>query len=328
MFKKYIILIAAVFGLSPLSHGMGMHEEASGFSGSFELEYTGDLSEDGANLGSFDYRARAYWAGEVNSMVSWKVGFSTNVEEQFSKTELAPLFVEQAYFSYRPVDVFYVKVGKYQLKKRYHSSVLYDEDIFVEGVMAKLYQEVGDVKVFGKAYVYHLDKSGPFSQGLLLDGKVGVKADFSGIKVGVYAGGQYDGLNNQNEITTTLMNMGLHLHADTMQFPVGFFSKYGTNLDTAFENHTYNVGIYLGENTKEENDFSVSVSYYDVDTTSWNADFLDDDFIEPGQDQKGVAVSGNYNPMESVTLGVRYALDIGGTATNQHNVVGNLRFDF
>ena len=66
MFRKYILILSAFFGLSMIAETYAdmSGEEASGFSGAFELKYNANLGDEGdIKLGDFTYRARAGWAG-------------------------------------------------------------------------------------------------------------------------------------------------------------------------------------------------------------------------------------------------------------------------
>ena len=313
-----------------------MAEDVGGFSGAVELKYKNALTED-SGAGEFKYRVRAGWTGSVNQAVSWGIGVTSNIEEDFSGYVPKAIAWDQAYVKYTPVESFWVKVGKSQKYSDHHKAgVLYDDDLYEEGVTAKFKADVGaDTRVFlkagvvyndGKDYDGHADLSGPFTAGWLVQGKVGVKSDLDVAIVKAGIGVQSDGLAVDNEDAKTYGKAYVSAGSDDLAdsgVGAGLFAVGGTNVD-GFEDWTYTAGVYVGAAKAEEaNDYSVAVSYYDVNANSWNTGQVDTDYIS-GADGDGVAVRLQYNVWDNVSVVGKYAYDLDEV----HNLVGELTFDF
>ena len=86
------------------------------------------------------YRARVGWKGDVNENIKWGVSVSSALEGQFVSPSVKEIGLEQAYVHYSPVEGFSIKAGKYGWKTKFHKTgVLYDDDLYSEGVYAKYY---------------------------------------------------------------------------------------------------------------------------------------------------------------------------------------------
>ena len=359
MFKKLAFALSLVFGLSLFATSekvaasdMPMQEmtemadmssdEAGGFSGSVELKYKNNIASSGtAGMGTFHYRARAGWTGAVNDSIKWGVNFSSNIEENFSGYVPKGIWLEQAYVKYAPVDNFWIKAGKSSKWSDHHVyGVLHDDDLYEEGVSAKFHNDFGDdMKFYVKAAaVYnggsdeemgggHDNLAGPFKKGLMAKGKIGVKADMDVAMINVGVGGQSDALVTEGEGAAkhygkAYVSVGSEDLGDS-GIGAGVFAVGGTNMN--FNKWSYTGGVYVGSQKPEEaNDYSVSVSYYDVNSESWNTGQVDTDYIKPANGN-GVAVRAQYNVWDDVSAVAKYAYAMNDSS---QNAVVELTFDF
>ena len=360
MFKKLTLSVFLAFGLqaqaaeasgqanySPevpiqeVTEMADMPEDAGGFNGSVEFKYKNtNFTGDDAGMGNFSYRARAGWTGSVNQSVKWGVGFSSNIEQAFSGYELKGAWVEQAYAKYSPIENFWVKVGKSQWKTNYnYTGVLIDDDLYAEAVSAKFKAEVIDgTKVYVKVAAVnnkgndeaqgggHAKLNGPFKEGVLAVGKIGVSSD---VGMAVVKGGvavKYDGFaagDDDKAYGSAYLNAGSD---DVAGSGVGFgaFGVVGGNVD--FDSWTYTGGVYVGSvNPEEANEYSAAVSYYNVESKSWNTGQMDTDYVAGG-DGNGVAAKVQYNVWDNVSVVGKYSFAIEPAET--HNVVGEVTFNF
>lgn len=356
MFKKLAFALSLVFGLSLLATSekvaasdMPMQEmtemadmssdEAGGFSGSVELKYKNNIPDsESAGMGTLHYRARAGWTGSVNDSIKWGVGFSSNIEENFSGYMPKGIWLEQAYVKYAPVDNFWVKAGKSSNKWSNHHKhgVLYDDDLYVEGVSLKFHNDFADdMKFYVKAAAVYNDGSdveiggghdnlaGPFKKGVLAKGKIGVKADMDVAVISVGIGGQSDALaDGEKHYGKAYLSVGSEDLGDS-GIGAGVFAVGGTNMD--FDKWSYTGGVYVGSQKPEEaNDYSLAASYYDVNGESWNTGQVDTDYIKPG-DGNGVALRAQYNVWDDVSAVAKYAYAMNDSS---QNIVVELTFDF
>ena len=332
-------------------------EDIGGFSGSLELKYKGhNLTGDGGHESS--YRARAGWSGAINQYVKWGLGLSSSIEEGFNSYSLKGVHLEHVYASFSPVENFWLKAGKLHYKANHHyTGVLIDEDHYSEGVLAKLYAEAAPgTKVYVKGgvvynggqddvYKHNLYGDEDFVKGWLTIGKVGVKSDVGAAVVHGGAAVKWDGLaeGGGEFYPAVYVNGG----ADDVGGGVGAgaFAVGGTN--GSFDSWTYTGGVYVGSHKPEEaNEYSVSVSYFNIEGKSWNAAKVDTDYYPPTQSQtttgegedatttaggyvvedgNGVAVKGQYNVWDDVSLVGKYSYILGD---DTQNLVGELTFNF
>lgn len=361
MFKKLTLSLLLAFGMqvqaaeasgqasySPevpiqeVTEMADMPEDVGGFNGSVEFKYKNmNLTSDEAGMGNFSYRARAGWTGSSQS-VKWGVGFSSNIEQAFSGYELKNAFVEQAYVKYAPVENFSVKMGKSQWKTNYnYTGVLVDDDLYKEALSAKFKAEVVEgTKVYVKVAAVknegsdsaqgggHEDLSGPFKKGVLAVGKVGVKSDvgMAMIKGGVAV--KYDGFADGEGDDKAYGSAYLNAGSDDVAgsgVGLGAFGVVGGNVD--FDSWTYTGGVYVGSaNPEEANEYSASVSYYNVESKSWNTGQMDTDYVATAGDGNGVAARVQYNVWDNVSVVGKYSFVMKPAET--HNVVGEVTFNF
>ncbi len=331
MFRKCILLLSVFFGLSTIAGAnTGMSgDEASGFSGAFELKYKADLSDGGDKLGVFTHRARVNWAGEVDNMVMWKVGLSSNLESNFGNFGLEEIHLEQAYAAYMPLDGLKVKVGKFAWNTSFEKTgVLYDEDLYASGAVVKYHHDM----FYAKAALIDLDGTykGPFREGGVVKVMLGTKQDVSGVDVSASVGAVYDGLFKEDTDTTesvTLAKAAVHVDVPHLGIPVTVGGSYGVNVATQLENPTYMAGVHVNQGDSVHN-FSVSVNYYDINETTWNTSIVDTDYIAAGSSSNGVAAKVAYNVWENSSVVAKYAYNLADGATNPHNLVGELTVNF
>ena len=369
MFKKTLFFILAVFGLSSMADmhsdsGMdhmsdmaGVTEENGGPHGAIEVKYkyNVDGDPDVKDTDVKSYRARIGWKGEVNDVVKWGVGATTNVQQEFTGPGVQDVFVDTAYVAYSPVEGFVVKAGKWAWEPSFHKSgILYDDDLYQEGFFAKyMYGDKEESYTYVKAAVNWLDgdyrgacteetrteqTEGSGSDepkkatNCLFGDKVvwakvgGSYAVSDGIKGSVYAGGVYGGLATEGNKDTVLVKAGVGLSVSSTPVPLGFYAVYLNNKD--FKDHSYSFGAFVGgadkASSKEKGDFGVGVSYHKVEDTAYNTTFLDDDY---GQITEGVTARAQYNLWENSNLVAKYAHGLG-TAKNNSVVTGELTFNF
>ena len=325
MFKKYILTLSVILSFGLLGEAQAdMHgDEASGFSGSFELKYKGDLGDLG-NVDGFTTRVRAGWAGEVNDMVMWKLGLSSDIEKRFGGYELNIMYLEQAYVKYMPMDGLSVKAGKFGWHPSFaKTGVLYDDDLYAEGVVAKYKYDAYWAKV---AVVNLTDEySGPFSSGAVVKAMVGTKQNVAGLSVKAKVGSMYDGLFGGNGLA--LATAGVHVGVPHLGIPVSVSGNYITDVSDPLTNDTYTVGVNVNE-SNAVNNVSVGVNYYNINNGTWSLDVVDTDYVKTNSDTTGVAARVQYNAWENSNLVVKYAYSLDGTAYDPNNIVGELTFNF
>lgn len=354
MIKKSIFIVLAMFGLnsvadmhdtgSEVDHMSDMMQsgsdvEDSGFWGAVEFKYKAlGVKEDGKKEPS--YRVRVGWKGEMDEVLKWGVGISSPLEEQFDNPKLSLIYFEQAYVSYSPIEGFKVKAGKYNWQPKFHKTgVLYDDDLYLEGVSVKYHQGDDDVRFYGKVALHHLagDYRGPFNADVVFKGKVGGSyALSSDMKAGLYVSGEYDGLfmekaseGEEKASPTTLAQVGVNFSTSSMMFPVGLFGVYVTNAKGLTKSPSYTGGVYVGNagtsTSGEMGDFGVAVSYYDFNAGDYNPSLVDSDYgALAGQ---GVAARAQYNLWDSVNVVAKYAYNLAG-GDNANHLVGEMTFNF
>ena len=319
-------MLSVLFGFSMIAETNAdmSGDGASGFSGAFELKYRANLSDEGDKIGLFSYRVRTGWAGEANSMVMWKVGLSSDIEQAFGSLGLENINLEHAYVAYKPMDGFHIKVGKFGSHKMFSKSGVLSDDIYVPGIMAKYYQEAFYVKLalinLEEAY------SGPLSAGAVAKAKIGVKHNMDDISAGAYVGAMYDGLFNQDN-QKTLAKAGLYVSVLAGEIPVSINGHYVTDIEDLAQNATYSAGISVNESDEMHN-VSLGVSYYDVNSKTWSINVLDKDYIAASEgNARGVAAELQYNLWENSNLVGKYSFNLDDTS-NPHSLVGELTFNF
>lgn len=347
MIKKSIFVVLAMFGLnsvaevnagSEMDHMSDMIQSGSGemesnFNGAVELKYKAlGAIEEGKEGPS--YRVRLGWRGDVNEEIKWGVGFSSGIEERFKGPNLANVHLEQAYVSYTPVEGFSIRAGKYAWRSKFHKTgVLYDDDLYPEGVSVKYHQGDDDGRFYIKAALHEWDAdfSGPFAEGAVLKGKIGGKyALSSDMKGGVYVSAEYDGLFKGEDVTPkTLAKVGVSLSDSSMVFPAGVFGVYVTDLEDLTANHSFTGGVYVGNagtpTSGEVGDFGVAVSYYDTNENDFNSKLVDTDYVSGAG--RGIAVRAQYNLWDSANVVAKYAHNLAG-GEDANNLVGELTFNF
>ena len=337
--------------------------EDSGFWGSVELKYThkeetpatapasaeagtdGDTPVASGKLGESmpspqtgaSYRARVGWKGDVNETIKWGVSVSSAIEGQFQTPSLRDVHVEQAYVAYSPVEGFTLKAGKYGWKAKFHKTgVLYDDDIYTEGVYAKYYYgERDSTNAYVKAIVYNNNYTGStYSAGWVTAAKAGGAYEVAeGMALGAYVSVENNAINqNDNATKKTLAKAGVHFNAD-LGVPAGAFAVYATDVKApGFDSYT--GGVYVGNagsncsKNSEAHDFGVAVSYYDVQADNFNTALLDTDYAVAGGNAKGVAARAQYNLWDNANAVVKYAYDLNTSGSNAHTVVGEATFNF
>lgn len=296
-----------------------------------------DSATSAGNEHNASYRARVGWKGDVNETVKWGVSVSSALEGKFLSPSLRDVQLEQAYVSYSPVEGFTLKAGKYGWKAKFHKTgVLYDDDIYTEGVYAKYYYgERDSTNAYVKAIAYRLDKDwkGPFNVGgTIVAGKVGGAYEVSdGMALGAYGSLESDFVTSDN--AKKLLKAGVHFNAD-LGVPAGAFAVYATDVDN-FGFNSYTAGVYVGNagsncsKNSEVHDFGVAVSYYDVKEADFNTTLLDTDYAtRGGGDAKGVAARAQYNLWDNANAVVKYAYNLNSTSNDPHSVVGEATFNF
>lgn len=344
-----------------------MPEDAGGFNGSVELKYKQAIGDE-MDLGTFHYRARAGWTGSVNEYVKWGVGVSSAIEEDFSGYQWKAINLEQAYVKVTPVEGFWVKAGKSTKKTGPHyTGVLYDDDWYEEGVSAKFKADVGDgAKVYVKASVVYngegqkaavdqvadvaaatgneavaeaaktaaaAAKYGPFTEGALMEAKAGAAFDMGMAQIHGGVGVQSDALADGKD-AVNLGQVYLDFGSDDVAdsgVGLGAYGVAGVNFDDVGEtdNWTYTAGAYVGsKEANEANDYSVTVSYYNVAGASWNTALVDTDYIGKA-DGNGIAARAQYNVWDNVSVVAKYAYAMKqGTAEDVQQAVGEVTFNF
>ena len=323
MFRKYILVLSALFCLGVIADASA--DSASGFGGGFELKYKANLGSEGDKLGSFSYRARVNWAGEANSMVMWKVGLSSDLEQKFDTLDLNGVNLEQAYASYMPMDGFKIKIGKFGWMPTFgKSSVLYDDDLYTQGLMVN-YKTSG---CYAKVALINLtsEYADLYSAGGLLIGKLGTKQDLGDASVSVALDVKYDGLFRDSDATSvTTASAMVSVDVPNLGVPVSIVGNYGVNADTLLENSTYTVGVNVNQSDEMMmSNASIGVSYYNIDEVSWNTTFLNDDYTKGGT---GVAAEVQYNIWENSKVVAKYAFDMS-TDSDPHSLIGELTVNF
>ena len=356
MFKKLVFSTLLCFGLHSFANESSadvpvqevaemaeMAEDVGGFGGAVELKYKNELGED-FDAGDFKYRVRAGWTGSINQAISWGIGVTSKIEEDFSGYVPKAIYWDQAYVKYSPIENFWVKAGK---SRKYSNpsctGVLYDDDLYEEGITAKFKADVGgNTKVYLKAgAVYnagndkegfsggHTNLSGPFQPGWLVKGKLGVKSEWDAATVKAGLGVESDALV-EGEAKTDAKTYGkayVSGGSDDVAdsgIGAGAFAVGGTDVD-GFKDWSYSAGVYVGsEKAEEANDYSASVSYYNVNAKSWNTGQVDTDYITAGTDGDGVAVRLQYNVWDNVSVVGKYAHDLD----KNQNFIGEFTFGF
>lgn len=214
-----------------------------------------------------------------------------------------------------------------------------DDDLYPEAVSAKFHADVTEgTKVYVKVAAVnnqgndtaqaggHGDLSGPFKPGVLAVGKVGVKSDVGPAVVKVGLGVKADHLvegDDNKAYGAAYLSAGSDDVAGS-GVGAGAFGVVGGNMD--FDNWTYTGGVYVGsEKPEEANDYSVAVSYYNVNSKSWHTGKMDNDYVAAG-DGSGVAAKAQYNVWDSVSVVGKYSY--GMEPTEAHNVVGEVTVSF
>ena len=371
MIKKSIFTVLAILGfhsvagaesgsevdhMSDMVHNSSEAEEKN-FAGSFELKYKA-LSK-GATVNIPSYRVRLGWKGDVNEVIKWGVGISSSIEQGFTTHGVNPLNLEQAYISYTPVEGFSIKAGKYGWTPKFHKTgILYDDDLYPMGVLAKYYNRSDVGKVYVKVMAYNLDEKfkGPFSEGTIIKGKLGGKYFLSSdVKGGAYASVQYDGLFKSSEVKPkTLLQVGVNLGVSGMAVPVGAFGVYVTDAQNFSASHSYTGGFYVGNagtpNSGEANDFGIAVGYYDISSGDFNTSLIDTDYVSDfkkasasdiaragaaaatttttADKARGFAVRAQYNLWDSTNIVAKYAYNSKAAQKDAHNLIGELTFNF
>lgn len=354
MIKKFIFVVLAVFGFSAVADmhsGMdhmsdmasGSGGEESGFAGSVWLKST-ILGNDTAEIYPLNYRARLGWSGDVNEAVQWRVGVSTPVDSQnFSGPSLAGISLEQAYVSWMPADGFSITAGKKGWKVNFHKKgILYDEDLYHEGVTVKYrYSGGDDMSFYVKAVLYDLNSETfatagtPLKEGTVLAAKVGGKFTLSdGITGGVHVGANHDGLFKEDgHDATTLASLGLNFGMSNMAVPAGVFFTYLSDVDNFGDNHSFSGGVYVGSagavGPGEMGDFGVALSYYDINKDDFQTTLLNQDYVSNAGDHKGLAVRAQYNVWNNTNLVAKFSRNLGDVDSSKaNNLVGELNFNF
>ena len=354
--KKYIFAVLAVFGLNALAE-MGMaDEDAGGFSGSVELKYRHDVK--GGGVGDLSYRARAGWTGNVNDLIQWGLGFSSDIEAAFNTYHLGGVHLEQAYVNYSPVKQFALKVGKYERYSGFHKyGVLVDDDLYSEGVKVKFHHEVSPaVGVYVKAAVESVGEEYAGIWGAnhkTAKGWAGVHSEVNDWKLGVGVGAETNKIPSGSDSAITLFQGKVSVGSGALGMPAGVFGFASSNADnlTDVKGATYTVGAHVGD-TSETHGYSVGVSYYNVAGTSWNTAVVDTDYLwkqeatvadstvtDAGETageavadatgsgvatKKGVAAKVQYNLFDNADVVAKYNYTFDG----DHGVVGELTFKF
>ena len=325
-----------------------MSEDVGGFNGAVELKYKNqDMTSNDSGFGNVSYRARAGWTGSVNQYVKWGVGVSSHIEQPFSGYELKGVWLEQAYVKYAPIEHFHLKVGKSHWRtNHHHTGVLVDDDLYKEAVSAKFHANVTEgTKVYVKVAGVnnsgndvaqgggHAKLNGPFKEGFLTVGKVGVRSDVGPAVVKAAVGLKADHFASGEGENRTYGSAYLSAGSDDlggMGVGGGLFGVVGGNTD--LDNWTYTAGAYVGSKKPEEaNDYSVAVSYYNVSSKSWNTGQMDTDYVaaasnETTGDGNGVAARVQYNVWDSVSVVGKYSYVM--KPTDSHNVVGEVTVSF
>lgn len=336
MFKKYIIALSLMFGFA-----FANAEEMMGFSGTFELKYTSAGQEFGNyNAENFSYEARAGWAGDVNSMVHWKVGVMTDVLQRYNSFSIENVYLGEAYVSYMPVDSIYIMAGRMQ--EMGTDNVLFDPDNFYSGIMAKFHQEMGasKLKIVLALTKFEDGKKGAFKSDTTLTGGIAYMHNMSDIAFKVKVMAMYAGLDAADDATgvETLLLGKAHLTYTQEALPIKIHGLVAVDQKET-KNPTYLAGITLGKmnmmmmnkmgkmDMMAQNDWGIDVSYYDVDTTVWNENMLNNEYGVSGTDN-GVSVKAQYNVLENTTVSVKYARSLVEGNDDPNSVTGKLAFMF
>ena len=313
MFKKMLLSIALVGSFCVTAADM----DAEGFRGSFELKYNqGDL--DGG-LGDFTYRARAGWRGTANDMIKWGFALSTKLNTQFSGNTFRYVGVEQAWLRYSPMRNFMIKFGKFNMHYSPHIfGVLYSDDYFAEGVVAKYLHRVNKgTKVYVTAS--HTDMSDDDSITRIT---VGLKNRVNTLNV--HAGLGIEGNALTADKPTNFGRGYLSIGTQNMGIPVGVFGMLSTDVDAILEETSYTAGVWFGK-ANAARDFSVHVSYYDISSASWHTDLVDIDYIS--EEGTGVNARVQYNLFDNSNIVAKYNLGMGDDSSD-HSLIGELTVNF
>ena len=327
MFTKYILALSMLFSFSALADNMDAKKD-KGFNGSFELKYKPDLAGENLNEG-WTYRARASWNGEVNDQVMWKLGLTSNVEQEFSNFALNGVNLEQAYVKYSPLKGLKIKVGKFAWHTKFsRSGVLYDDDLYPEGVIVKYKHN----SMFAKVGLLNLeDFKGPFDFGDagVLKAFVGTHQEISNVNLGVHVGAMYDGVfANDVDSATTIAQAGVSLSTDSMGLPVGVSANYMADIEAFGDNDTYSVGLNLNKGA----DLSAGLNYYMIDGESGNLSLVDNDYVtlaEGDTSATGVAARVQYEAWENANIVAKYNHSLDEANKDApHSVAVEFTFNF
>ena len=208
MIKKLILVAFAVFAFNSFAEGSG---DSEGFFGSVWVKY--GKSGDGSYGDNLNYKAQVGYKGSVADNVMYGVAFSSAVAGYGTAWKDAsvsnPVYVQQAYVSYKPVDEFKIKVGKYGYGSNFNKvGVLYDEDVYKEGAFVKYKYEADDQKYFVKVgaekFTGDSAYASPFTKETSVYAKAGASFGIEGVvKIGVYAGVSTEVEGGTDPVTTT-----------------------------------------------------------------------------------------------------------------------------
>ena len=323
---RYIITLLTAFGLS--FAGVASADEG-GFSGSLELKYSHDLSAK--SVGSVTYRARAGWRGYVNDSVNWGLSLSTT-DTPLESYSFRNLYLEQAYAKWAPVDGLAVTVGKYEVYSKFNKySVLRYDDLYAEGVKVKFKKDLGSVSVYAGATAEELSSyNGVWGENsYVASGWAGVKAEVSNVKVKVGVGAENNSVLADGNLTLVQAKVGVS--TDVSGVRVGAYGLGSSDVKevTDGDDLTWVAGAYVGSEEKETYGYSVGVSYYNLNESSWNLATVNTDYVSPvAVEAKGVAVQASFNPADNTNVLVKYNKSLGSKEDASQTAVAELRFKF
>ena len=345
MIKKSIFIVLAMFGLSAVAgmHSMnhmsdmmsGGEMEESSFMGAFEIKHKAIGEADKGQKTS--YRVRLGWKGDVNEFVKWGASVSSAVETYPTTYDVVDLHLEQAYVSYSPMEGLSIMAGKRGWMTKFNKTgILYDDDLYAEGVSIKYHRGDQTMRYMVKVALYELNDaySGPLTEGKTLKGKLGGHFALPGdMMASLHLSATYDGLFKEIADPVTLAQLKVNVSSSSMMVPAGVFGAYVTNVEGAADSHSFTGGIYVGNAfnpaSGEMNSFGLAVSYYDINSNDYNTALMDTDYVSGG-DVNGVAVRGQYNVLDNTNIVLKYAYDLndGGDVKDSSNLVGELTFNF
>lgn len=285
MFKKIILSIVLACSFATSATRM----DAEGLNGSFEIKYNHDSDSSSETT----YRTRLGWNGTVNSMTKWGVALSSEIESPFDNNiGLTNITLEQAWLTYSPVSNFRITVGKTELF--YDPNVfgiLYTEDYYAQGVLAR--------------YMHRINRG---TTGYLIASHTGFGSDFIsratvGVKNRIKSMRAHVGFGVESTDATNVTENGysrgfVSLGTRQMGLPTGVFGTYSTALSDMFSTHSYTAGVWIDGTGAQ--DFSVNLSYYNVNAESWHVSLLDSDYVDGAGE--GVALRGRYRLMNNVNI--------------------------